>query len=330
MGLKAMLKNPPKNPFPGLIVFFGFCLCLFLNHNCEGNYKGDPNYFLKDVKPSDVPLKPIIIWFHWVETDPEILRVALSSGIFSHVTLEGLHEWDRPNYPNNANVKKLVALCKKEGVKLIWTRWLWPGYKLRGFTFKDACDIKYYTQRIRNIKQEAKLIGADFVAFDAEPYARNPMKPMKTGRLKLSEAEFDVLNNAVQRAIKIEGQVDFIYPAGRIGKHHLYSATYALGKTVIGTHANRDIPWRRRLNRPYDIFGAYVNIKKNDPNCPDGPGPYFTAREILERQELWVHKKGLWIYPGTAGRDIERVAAVAREFSRIKHIEPVGDSNDSR
>ncbi|GAH39525.1 unnamed protein product, partial [marine sediment metagenome] len=51
----------------------------------------------------------------------------------------------------------------------------------------------------------------------------------------------------------------------------------------------------------------------------------FTPGEILKRQDLWAHKKGLFIYPGTTKND---VTATALEFSRIRTIQPVQDSND--
>jgi hypothetical protein len=54
----------------------------------------------------DSPNRPVIIWFHTVEADPEILRLAISSGVFSHVMLSWLHEYDRPDYRVSVNLKK--------------------------------------------------------------------------------------------------------------------------------------------------------------------------------------------------------------------------------
>lgn len=281
----------------------------------------------------EAPNSPMIIWFHPVETDPEILRLALSSGVFSHLMLTWLHEYDRPYslaYPLSKkglrNLQKALRLCKEKEVEVIWTRWLYPGYNHIKFPFisEDIFEATYYVQRVRNIRKEARLMGVDLVALDTEPYGASSLKPMRMGRYELSEAKFGALRNAIKAAIKAEGRVDFVLPAPRVGQRHLYTATSGLGRLVIGEHTYRDVPRRRNdRRRPYDIFGAYVSIRKEDPNYPKMP--YFTPREILERQDLWAHKKGLFIFPGVGRKNVE---AVALEFSKMKYIRPVRDSND--
>ena len=69
------------------------------------------------------------------------------------------------------------------------------------------------------------------------------------------------------------------------------------------------------------MFGAYVGVTKENKKHPHLP--LFTPREILERQDLWAHKKGLFVW---AGGDPH---GVALEFSRIRAIQPVSDSNES-
>ncbi len=161
------------------------------------------------------------------------------------------------------------------------------------------------------------------MAFDPEPYVNCPVKAI--ANYTLSEARFKVLNNAIQAAIKTEGQVDFVIGAGIIYPWHPYNATKSLGKLTITGHTYFDVPWRLNDNRlPYDIFGASVSITKGNKKFPEEP--YFTPREILERQHLWSHKKGLFIFPG----DAENAAAVALEFSKIRFIQPVQDSKSIR
>jgi hypothetical protein len=275
--------------------------------------------------PAEVPEAPMIIWFQDIETGPEALELAMSGGIFSHVMLEGVNQLDRANYFTKRKFRQaLEVLRKHKNVKVIWCRWLFPGHKLDKFKFEDIFDPQYYVRQIRQIKEEAKIIGADFVAFDSEPYANCPLQILP--HRKLLEPRFNILRDAIKTAVKTEGQVDYIMPAdfqlkGRY--RHLYSATFVLGKTVIAEHTYRDVPrMREDKRRPYDIFGAYVSIKKEDPQKTTMP--YFTPREILERQNLWAHKKGLFIFPGIG---IKNITAVAREFSKIKYIQPLQDSN---
>ncbi len=268
--------------------------------------------------------RPMIIWLQSLEGDLEVMRLAISGGVFSHVMLSWLHAYDRPFDLFNKNIQKAIRLCKERDVKVIWTRWLYPGYKFEKFKYEDAFTGEYYRQQIRQIKREAMLMGADFVALDAEPYANSPLKSLKLyPPRKLSETEFRKLNNAIEIAIKTEGQVDFVLPAASSLPRHLYNATCSLGKFVIAEHTYQDIPAKiEDKRRPYDIFGAYVKITKKNKKKPNQP--YFTPREILQRQKLWSHKKGLFIYPGSR----ENAASVALEFSRIESVGPIHDGSN--
>jgi hypothetical protein len=308
-----------------VVIVLMLLLVASLTYAADGSQNA-PNMVGNKGEAAEPPAKPMIIWWARLEDDHETLRLAISSGIFSHVMLRGLHRFDRPDYSTNSNLKKALNLCKKKGVKVIWTRWLYPGYEVNNFRFEDIFDAQYYVQQLREIRKEAKLMGIDLVAFDAEPYGNSPLKPLKLyPPRKLSETEFNALNNAVKNAIKVEGQVDFILPAGTGLPRHLYNATRSLGKLVIAEHTYRDIPAKiKDKRRPYDIFGAYVSVTKKDPTGQKTP--VFTPKEILERQTLWAHKKGLFVYPSHVP-DIS--AAVALEFSKIKTIRPVSDSNDA-
>ena len=272
---------------------------------------------------------PMIIWFQDIETGPEALELAISGGIFSHVLLEGVNQLDKPDYFVKPKFRKALKVLRKyKNVKFIWCRWLYPGHKLDNFKIDDAFDAEYYARQIRQIREEAKLLGADFVAFDAEPYVKCPLKVIKNR--KLSEKEFQELNSAIKIATKVSGQVDFVLPAAMHRPNRLYNATQHLGKLIINEHTYFDVPEslnHTRLNEdkvPYDIFGAYVSINKKNPKNPKAP--YFTPREILERQELWSGKKGLFIFPGYP----KNAATVALEFSKIRTAKPVPESNAVR
>ena len=65
----------------------------------------------------------------------------------------------------------------------------------------------------------------------------------------------------------------------------------------------------------FDIFGAYISTTKQNRKNPKTP--FFTAREILERQDFWRDKRGLMLYPKE-----DEVEAVANQLSQIKTIIP--------
>lgn len=294
-----------------------------------GRSQSGPKKLAEESGAAQAPARPMIIWFHAFETDPELLRLVISGGIFSHVMFRGLHEFDRPEQVIFAhpNLRKVLSLCRDNGVEVIWLRYLYPGYRFRGITtFRSICHADYYAQRIRQVKKEGKRMGVSLVALDAEPYGQSPLKPLKLPKTyKLTPEQYNALDNAVQAGVRAAGKVDFILPAVTPYRRHLYNATVALGKSVISEHTYRDIPWKLKdKRRPFDVFGAYVSTKKDDPEHPDGPGPFFTPREILARQDLWTQKKGLFIFPGYG----EQLVEVVDEFSKIKKVRPARDSND--
>lgn len=265
--------------------------------------------------------KPMIIWYQTVGRDPNILHLVLKNGIFTHVMLRGVHQLDNPYYHLKPNVKGVIDICKQKGVKVIWTRALYPQLKFSKWKNEYAFDTSYYALRIRQVRKESRLIGADFVAFDAEPPREGPMLSLK--KRKLARDKFEIMKNAVKTAVEIEGQVDFVLPAGKDYPNHLYNATRQLGKYVVAEYTYYDRPLRISLTKiPYDIFGVFVSIREENKDHPHLP--FFTPREILQRQDLWAHKKGLFIYPGRR----KNAAEVALEFSKITSVRPVRDSND--
>jgi hypothetical protein len=293
-----------------------------LNRAESGAY--DSNALPADSNSSQRPSKPMIIWWGsaTLYRDVEILRLALSSGVFSHAVLAERNDLQRPNYLSNPNFRKALSICRENKVKVIWSRWVYPSQPIRGLEPEDIFSASYYVKRIRKIKKEAKEIGADLVCLDAEPYAKSPAMKLKSHTL--TEAEFNKLTAAIKEAVKVAGQVDLVIPEGAHYKPHLYDVTRMLGKNVMALGTYNDVPPTPE-QKPYDIFGAAVSITKENKRRPDHP--YFTPREILERQELWAHKKGLFIY--AMGKEDADIKLVALEFSKIKTIYPVRDSNDT-
>ncbi|MBN2455220.1 MAG: hypothetical protein JXB29_01580 [Sedimentisphaerales bacterium] len=306
-----------------VLIFFAVGLITGIITSCFSNdAQSDTNGSTKETVSSVMEKRPMIIWFQDIETGPEALDLAISSGLFSHVLLEGVNYLDRQNYYTVPKFRQsLEVLRKHKDVKIIWCRWLYPGHKLDNFKFEDAFDANYYVRQIRRIREEAKLMGADFVAFDVEPYVKCPLLALPNRRIP--EAKSNAIRDAIRTAVQSEGKVDFVLPAPFICQaslKHLYEATSEIGEDAIAEHTYRDVPkMRNDKRRPYDIFGAFVSVTKTDPNNPDTP--FFTPREILERQELWSHKKGLLIFTGLYDNSI----SVAREFSKIGSVRPVKD-----
>lgn len=259
---------------------------------------------------------PIMIWYQDPWRDPNIVKLVLENGIFNHVMLVGLHKLDNPSYYKKEFVKETIRLCKKKGAKVIWTRWLYPGYKFENFRNEDAFDPMYYVMLIQDLKREARILGADLIAFDAEPNAKATMKKLKNR--KLTKGEFERMCNAIKKAVEIEGAVDFILPAGKNYRNHIYNATRLLGKNVISEFTYYDRSISSEYSKiPYDIYGAFVNTTKR--NMKNANLPFFMPKEILEKQYLWGDKKGIFVYPGTR----KQAALIAIEFSKIKSINPV-------
>lgn len=281
-----------------LLFSFAFPLC------------GEPNDPNRRAEP-----RPVIIWFHNAAIiKTHILEKAVSNGIVTHVLMLYLHPEDVP-LTKLKNVSKAIKLCKKYNVMVIWARTLWPNYEVKDFRRSDMSDPNYYKNSIELIRAEARALGADFTGVDREPYAFFPFK--KITKKPLSPEEYYAIKEAVQKAIKEKGQLDFTLPAGGPFPYHIYDAAKDLGKLKIAEYTYYNIPWKISGNtkkRPYDIFGAYINVSKHNPRHPEAP--FFTPREILERQDLWTHTKGLFFYPHH--ENMEKVAEMLSEISDIQ------------
>lgn len=283
-----------------LVVVVSFCVA-------------DPN--VMDICKEDSN-SPIIIWYYAGEKSPAVLKIALKSGLFTHVMLAGMHRYDVPDYTVDPNFRENVLICKNAGVKIIWKRWLWPGYKFKDFKYETIFDSQYYIDEINFIKQEAKRIGADYTAFDCEVYGKNILMSIPWKR-SLTEDEDKKISEAVTLAIKSAGNVNFLLPAAMpYPRHTHFKRDFShpfqnLGVLSIAEHTYFNNQSRIYCeNNRYDIFGAWCEVE-TDKSIP---APKFTPEDILMHKEYWSFpKKGLFIYPGE-GEDIKKVA---KDFLKI-------------
>ena len=282
-------------------------LSLFLIFYCNGPQAG----FLGNYTSN-----PAIIWFHnAATTELNTLTKAVSNSIITHVWIIHLHPHDVKLQDILLQTLKAASICKKNGVKIIWARALWPSYEVKNLRKTILFDSNYYKNFIDEILEEARIIGAEFTGVDTEPYAFFPYKDIK--KIPLSRKEFIAVKQAVESAVSDKGKIDFLMPASGASPTHIYNALLPLAKLRIAEDTYYDIPSKlKEKNRPFDVFGAYVNVSKENPKYPKAP--FFTLREILvERRNLWRHKEGLMLYPKE-----DKINQLAEMLSRIGSIEP--------
>jgi hypothetical protein len=292
--------------------------CVFLSTKASSvvqNHKqidSDSNKSVTDF--TNILKKPFIFWYErkWGEGDLQPLQLFAKSGIFSHVLLTGMHNYDVPSYEILPRFKHALEICRANNVEIIWERLLFPGKKLRDFNELTVFDPNYYIEQIKNIKEEARRSGIKLVALDAEPYGNSPL--WKYRETPFSNSDYEKIVKAIDKAIQVEGQVDFILPSASSKKNHLYNATVKLGKYIIAEYTYYDLPKsvKQDPRRPYDFFGAYVSVTKENRTKPNLT--LYTPKEILERQDLWATKKGLFIYVR-----VKDAMEVAQEFCNIKN-----------
>ncbi|MBN1105225.1 MAG: hypothetical protein JXL84_17560 [Deltaproteobacteria bacterium] len=268
---------------------------------------------------SEIKKSPIVIWYHTIGKDPNILRKVLSRDVVTHVMLSGMHKEDVPDYFSRRDFMETYRMCQKAGVALIFERWLWPGYNCERFKLNDVFSPSYYRACIRAIKKEADQIKAKS-AFDLEPYGRSVVRKLR--QRDLTEDEYARISQAVAEAVETEGPVDYVLPAAfpypahtrfTRGFYRPFSRSPVnLARFSIAEHTYYNLD--RRLfceDNVYDVFGVYP--KRFPPALPPDKAPFFTGTEIYSRRDLWAHKKGLWIYPGEG----KEVMDLATEFSQL-------------
>ena len=260
---------------------------------------------------------PMIIWFYNAAADkPAVLKTALANNwIVTHVLMLYLNPMD-VKLANVSNVLEAVKLCREQGVKIIWCRTLFPSYEVKLFKRQDLFDPNYYKTTIDQVREEARILNADFTAIDTEAYVYFPYK--LEFREPINKVDFNKMKQAIDAAVAAKGQVDFVLPAPSMAPTQVTNAEIRLGKYKIAEHTYYNIKGiSKNPKRPFDIFGAYIRTTTRNDIYPDRP--HFTPKEILERQDLWGGCKGLMLYPYE--KEVDKVAAM---LSQIKYIEPNG------
>jgi hypothetical protein len=318
-----------------MVLFIGFCLMAVLrcySHTAKDNLNSnsptnhsDPNKGIDAVgeKAGSVKManRPMIIWFHGsLANTTESLKIALSSGLITHVVVSCQHRYDT-DWKDQRCVREAIEIVKKADAKLIWCRNLWPYYAIDDTKYENLFDPLYYIREISHLQAEAKEMGADFVAFDAEPYGNSPLQPyLKQPNKWLSKREVERLKETIRKVVEKTGKVDFIWPAGWLNFDHAYVALAGLGENRVSECTFYDYAERlRALRQDYEIFGAYINTTKENKN--NSKLPYFLPGEIFEKSELWSHKKGLFLYT-----DSSKSLAVAKGLAAFAKTLPVRDS----
>ena len=241
--------------------------------------------------------RPMVIWYEALAYERlDVLKLALKSGHFTHVILKGMSVDDRPNYGDKPIFLKMIQACRDAGVKIIWMRWLWPGYNLQGFDQSTTpYSPEFYSSRLVSIQNEVEKYELDYSALDCEPYGNSPMIQMR--RHGVSGEQSERMVSAVSQALQKHGCVDFVMPSGY---NDFYRCLVDIGHLKICEFTYYEHTGRiKRANRhiDYDIFGAFCSM---DPERP-GHAPYFTPARIMNQPHLWENTKGLMIY--SAGRD---------------------------
>lgn len=270
-----------------LLGLLGFCPFLLLSADTESTVKEHNS--------------PIIIWNHSIYNDSlDALKIAISTDLFTHVNMKRLHRYDCriEKYGRYEDmVPKVIELCKQNDVKVILTRNLWPSWRISDSNKNDLYQSEYYVREIEDLKNDANSLGADYIGLDIEPYGKSPLKTIIKER-NYNSRDLEKIKNAVQSAERKTGGVDFIYPAGSNLVHHPYNIISGLAKYRISEHTYYDNErWIKNVKYPFEIFGAFIRLEKENPNHKDLP--FFLVEEIFDRSELWSDKKGVWLYKGS-------------------------------
>lgn len=277
---------------------------------CTGNNNAEaPDQKIEKPCPQEPKEKPIIIWhYHSIRDTTDSLKLALSSGLITHVSIGGtLHRRDL-NYWKNPRTLQAITIVKNAGAKFIWLRLLWPIRNVESSSAEDLFDPNYYIQEIRSLRTEGMKMGADFVALDVEAYGKTPLKKYLIGRNRLTKEQEQELEHVIKKVIKTVGKVDFILPIGDVPPENPTHIISELGKNRISEttyYDNKEL--LARIKYPYEIFGVYLNTIKKNKEHPKLP--LYLPREIFDRSQLWSDKKGLFIFPKE-----NRALEVAREL----------------
>ncbi len=272
-------------------------LLLILIYSCSSST--DDQVPISEIHDTNTPQPkeaPIIIWFHNGATDtPEAVKVALSSGLITHVIIKYYHRADF-DWQKKPSVLEAIEIVKKSPAKLIWSRNLWPNWNQKDIRIEDFFEPNYYIREIQSVRSEAKQMGADFIALDIEAYADSIMKRYLRGRNKLTATQRDELRSVIEEVVQAVGQVEFLYPGEHIRAKQPWNILSRLGKNRIAEstyYSNEDR--LKKVKSEYEIFGAYLNIVREHKKYSHLN--YYLVPEIFEKSHRWSDKKGLFLYP---------------------------------
>lgn len=275
----------------GVLLFAVNAMCL-TDSNSEGQRVEANEPCAYEKRPP-----PIIIWFHNFIDPPEAAKLAISSGLVSHVMVKYMHRADR-DWRQKKTVVEAIRIVKQSEAKLIWCRNLWPYYNIGDVRAADFFDPNYYINEIKNLRMEADEMGADFCALDLEAYGSAPMKcyTQWPDRIRLTQSQWKQLEDALAQAVETMGKVDFVLGAGSIDKTQPINVLSRLGKMRITGWTYWSNEERLDLiTFEYEIFGAYINTVREDENHPKLK--HYLVREIFEKSGRWSDKCGLYLLP---------------------------------
>jgi hypothetical protein len=259
--------------------------------------------------------RPIIWCFSGKRDKSDSLAAALRSKLVTHVaffvgnrkTSDTLHK---------ASTTEAIALAKKADdppVKLILVRFLWQTQPSPDSELSAMTNVDYYVREIEHLRREARLIGADLVAFDTETYGPTAITAYSRSKEFTQEAH-DEIARAVDEAVRRVGKVDFTLPAGSSRRYHPYMAWARLGQRRISEGTYYDDPKRiSKIRYPYEIAGMYVNVTKENERHPWNR--YFLPSDVFgARAGVWKGKEGLMIWPRENRAD--EVARMLESYAR--------------
>lgn len=261
--------------------------------------------------PTARPPEYMVIWRHGVWLEPSSVRTVARAPLVSHIMAVGLSHDDRPDYGRDTKLHAVRQYCREGGKRLIWSRWLFPGYQVAGFDVEDVYDPDYYIEQIQAIKREKAAVDAVYVGFDAEVYANSPLKTWVSQ--PLSQEDYARLVAAVDRAVEVAGKVDMIMPERKLADNYPYNALVRLAERIMSEHTYYDRAVPDRSQRPYHIFGAALGVSAENPDYAHLP--LYTPKEILSRHDRWGECDGVWFYPWYSDERLNEIAHMLAEVT---------------
>lgn len=261
-----------------------------------------------------------VIWFHdCASSSLESLQIAANCPAITHVMLLDMHPNDS-DWRRNPKTRNAIRVVKSSPARLIWCRDLTPYYRFGNFNIEDMYRSDFYIRAIRNIRHEAEEIGADGTALDTEPYGHSPFKTLAKSRQLPSASVVRQIADAVKEAVRQEGQVDFVLPAGSLSGGHPYHALAGLGRKRIAenTYSGRV---ERFASIPYDyeITGLYLHLVDREKDRHSRQ--YTPVREVFLRPGLWAGKEGIFLLPKRP-EDAQVASELAKCYDRWGPIMP--------